>query len=257
MIRQVLRLRLERSGDARFISHLDLMRTFGRALLRAGVPVALTQGFNPHPRFSLAMALPLGASSEAEYVDVELREVRDALAVARELNRHLPAGIRVRQVQEIPPGSPSLQAQIRWARWRLCPRFRPPARPGELERTLQALLDEPSLPWTREKRGQVRTVDVRPLIRSARLLEPSTGMPDTSPGETELEAVLAVGDPSLRAADFVQLVARRGGWEVEALRMHLVQVYGERDGTLVDPGRLGDEAWRSYHRNRSAGFFER
>lgn len=250
MIRQVLRLRLERFGDARFISHLDLMRTFARALLRAGVPVVLTQGFNPHPRFSLAMALPLGASSEAEYVDLELGEVRDAMAVAQELNRYLPPGIRAKQVQEIPPGSPPLQAQIRWGRWRLSVRFRPQPGAAEVQRTSEMLLEQPSLPWAREKRGQVRTVDVRPLIRSVQVMD--------SPGqEIVLEAVLAAGNPSLRGVDFVRLLASQGGWEVEGVRLHLLQVYGERGGTLVDPGQLGDEAWRSYHRDRSAGFFER
>jgi hypothetical protein len=66
----------EKVGPARFISHLDLLRTFGRAARRAGLPLAFTQGFNPHPKITFAAPLAVGISGEAERkkicVDVEL-----------------------------------------------------------------------------------------------------------------------------------------------------------------------------------------
>lgn len=249
MTRQVLRLRLEKSGDARFISHLDFVRTLAHAFVRAAIPVALTQGFHPHPRFSLALALPLGASSEAEYADVELQRTVDALEAARQLNRALPPGIRVRQVQEIPVGAPPLQSQVGAARWLLemalspCPGLR------EVGEAVSGLLGEPHLPVMREKEGKVRTLDARPLIVSAEV---------RGPGDegVRVEAVLAAGSPSLRAAEFARLVADRGKWELRHLRVHLVQVYARRDGTLVEPARLGEEAWREYHRNRKPVFEE-
>ncbi|MDI6824603.1 MAG: TIGR03936 family radical SAM-associated protein [Bacillota bacterium] len=270
MTRQVLRLRLEKSGDARFISHLDFMRTLTHAFVRAGLPVALTQGFHPHPRFSLALALPLGASSEAEYADVELERTVDAMQAARELNRVLPPGIRVRKVQEIPVGAPPLQSQVRAARWLLDleleqkgagPGEAPPVDgapavgegpgPGgrEVGEVLTRMLAQPHLPLVREKQGRVRTLDARPLIRSARVRE------DGGP-PVRVEAVLAAGNPSLRAGEFARLVAETGGWELRHLRVHLLEVYADRDGELVDPARLGEEAWRDYHRNRKLGFEE-
>jgi radical SAM-linked protein len=90
-----LRLRLSKENQARFISHLDYIRTLERALRRAKLPAAWTEGFNPHIRMSLFSALSLGAASRAEYADVELaspvapHKARDAL------NAVLPEGVRV------------------------------------------------------------------------------------------------------------------------------------------------------------------
>jgi radical SAM-linked protein len=269
--RQVLRLRLEKSGDARFISHLDFMRTLAHAFVRAGIPVSLTQGFHPHPRFSLALALPLGASSEAEYADVELEHSVDAMDAARQLNRALPPGIRVKQVQEIPVGTPPLQSQVTAARWLLelelvepqvdsgppgegrAPLAGPPGVPT-VEEALSRLLLQTHLPLVRERGGKVRTLDARPLILAARL----RGGCDERAREqaAQVEAVLAAGATSLRAAEFARLLAETGGWELGHLRVHLLQLYARRDGALVDPARLGEEAWKDYHRNRKLNFEE-
>lgn len=256
MTRQVLRLRLEKTGDARFISHLDFMRTLAQAFVRAGLPVALSQGFHPHPRFSLALALPLGASSEAEYADVEMARTVDAMEAARELNRVLPTGIRVRRVQEVPVGTPPLGSRVRAARWLLEFTLGQDAGTGgegapgprEVAEALERMLSQAELPLEREKQGRVRTVDARPLVRWARVREDGPPL--------RVEAVLAAGNPSLRADEFARLLARAGGWQLGQLRAHLLEVYAERDGQLVDPARLGEEAWRDYHRNRKLGFEE-
>lgn len=249
MSKQVLRLRLEKSGDARFLSHLDFLRTLTHAFLRAGLPLALTQGYNPHPRVSLALALPLGATSEAEYADLELEESCHAVEAARRLNEALPEGVRVRQVQELPPGTPPLQSQVAAACWRLRLRLAPPAGEPQVEAVLQELQREKSLPFTREKEGKKKILEARPLLFSARTR-------GSQEADVLLEAVLAAGNPALRAAEFAQLVAERGGWGIEKLRIHLRQIYARRNGALVDPWRLGQEAWQLYHRHQRKKFEE-
>lgn len=263
MTRQVLRLRLERSQDARFISHLDFMRVLSQAFVRAGIPVSLTRGFHPHPRFSLALALPLGASSEADYADVELERTVDAMEAARQLNRVLPPGIRVRQVQEIPVGTPPLQSQVAAARWLLEMEVAVPPGGRGAEDALSHLLGQSHLPLVREKEGKVRNLDARPLILAAHVrtspeggageqVEAARRCGDGGVRVVRVEAVLAAGAASLRASEFARLLAEAGGWELRHLRAHLLQLYARRDGELVDPARLGEEAWRDYH--RKAGF---
>ncbi|MFA4886471.1 MAG: TIGR03936 family radical SAM-associated protein, partial [Desulfotomaculaceae bacterium] len=61
-----------KEGPARYISHLDLLRVFDRAARRGGLPVAYTQGFNPHPKMSFAAPLSVGTAGEAEFADMEL-----------------------------------------------------------------------------------------------------------------------------------------------------------------------------------------
>jgi radical SAM-linked protein len=69
---QRLRVKFSRGDEIKFISNLDLMRLWQRALRRAGMPLAYSEGFNPHPRISLAAPLPLGVTGEAELMDIVL-----------------------------------------------------------------------------------------------------------------------------------------------------------------------------------------
>jgi len=84
-----------KTGDMRFVSHLDLMRLFQRASRRAGLPVTITQGYNPHLKISITKALKLGLESGSEdavfYMDTAVEP--DAFAGA--INAKLPDGVRV------------------------------------------------------------------------------------------------------------------------------------------------------------------
>lgn len=82
----------------KFISHLDLMRLFMRALRRGGLPVKITEGFNPHPKISLKRALKLGLESDAEEATVILNEQIDPQEFKNRLQRQLPEGIRIKSV---------------------------------------------------------------------------------------------------------------------------------------------------------------
>ena len=94
---QRLRVRYAKRGRARFTSHRDFGRAFERALRRAGVPMAYSSGFSPHPRISYANASPTGAASEAEYLEIGLASACD------------PDKVRVRLT---PPYRPD------WMSWR-------------------------------------------------------------------------------------------------------------------------------------------
>ena len=83
---QRLRVKYAKRGRARFSSHRDFGRAFERALRRAGVPMAYSSGFSPHPRISYANASPTGAASEAEYLELGLAEVCDPAKVRAALD---------------------------------------------------------------------------------------------------------------------------------------------------------------------------
>jgi len=84
-----------KTGHMKFISHLDLMRLLTRALRRAGVPVKISEGFNPHPKLSIARAIKLGVESEREEAAILLREPMNAIDFRDRLNSRLPEGIRI------------------------------------------------------------------------------------------------------------------------------------------------------------------
>ena len=108
-----LRLRFEKTGKAAYLSHLDVLRTFQRAFIRAGVAVKHSEGFNPHPKMSIAAPLQLGCESVCEVLDVQILSGPADLPAA--LNPVLPEGLRV-----LDAGAPALGVgKIAWAEWEL------------------------------------------------------------------------------------------------------------------------------------------
>jgi radical SAM-linked protein len=84
-----------KKGDMKFISHLDLMRLLTRALRRADIPVRISQGFNPHPKLSVARAIKVGLESDHEEARISVRWPIEPKDFLDKLNRALPEGIRV------------------------------------------------------------------------------------------------------------------------------------------------------------------
>ena len=84
---QRIRIRYAKRGPLRFTSHRDFARAFERALRRAGVPIAYSQGFTPHPKISYASAAPTGVASEAEYLEIGLQAPVDPDAAAGRAGR--------------------------------------------------------------------------------------------------------------------------------------------------------------------------
>jgi len=91
------RISFSKLDTARFISHLDLMRTFQRSFLRAGIPIRHTEGFNPHPFVSILLPLSVGFSSQCEILEFGLPDDISKKEVPARLNAVLPAGITVRR----------------------------------------------------------------------------------------------------------------------------------------------------------------
>jgi radical SAM-linked protein len=95
---QRLRVHYAKRGRLRFSSHRDFQRAFERALRRAGIPIAYSAGFTPHPKVSYAGAAPTGVASEAEYLEIALTRVLDPAAVRTALDESLPPGLDVVEV---------------------------------------------------------------------------------------------------------------------------------------------------------------
>jgi radical SAM-linked protein len=106
---QHLVVRYAKRGRMRFASHRDVARVFERGVRRAGVPIAHSAGFTPHPKISYAEGLPTGVASEAEYLSLALTNRSDPAMVQERLNAALPDGIEVIDVIEDAGGLPASQ----------------------------------------------------------------------------------------------------------------------------------------------------
>ncbi|HET7226109.1 MAG TPA: TIGR03960 family B12-binding radical SAM protein [Candidatus Eisenbacteria bacterium] len=167
------RIVFEKGLAMRFTSHLDLMRTWERALRRSGLPLAFTQGHHPHLKLSFGPPLPLGYRSRAEAFDQEFHRA-PGVDLAERLNAVLPDGLRVVAFRPILYRMPSLMAQLEGASYRV--RFpdaflagagmTPEQLPAALEARARALLDASMLLVRRTSEGQTREFDARPSIVS-------------------------------------------------------------------------------------------
>lgn len=165
---QRLRLRFSRGEEVKFLSHLDLMRLWERAFRRAGVPLAYSQGFTPHPRISLAVPLPIGVTSEAELMDVELRKWLPPNSFSAGVRRQLPQGISLDEVWMVGLTVPSLQSQVHWAEYRV--ELETEKRKEEVEGAIRSLLAATELPWHHFRDTGPRHYDLRSLINDLWLI---------------------------------------------------------------------------------------
>ena len=90
-----MRIVFTKEANARFISHLDLVRCFTRIFSRADIPVSHTQGFNPHPYLTFALPLSLGQSSDCEFMDIRIEGDMTDGEVMDRLNAVLPEGVKI------------------------------------------------------------------------------------------------------------------------------------------------------------------
>lgn len=166
---QRLRIKFRRGAEAKYISHLDIMRLWQRALNRAGMALAYSEGFHPHPKISLAAPLAVGVTSEAELMDVTLTRESSPHFFTAAVNQQLPAGFEILQVVTVAESLPSLQAQVRLAEYTV--ELETEKGKQEVASAIASLLALKSLPWQHQRDTGPRHYDLRALIDDIWLLD--------------------------------------------------------------------------------------
>ena len=161
------RLLFSKLGRARYISHLDLMRTFQRAFARAGIPIKHTEGFHPHPFVSIALPLSVGYSSQCEILEFGLLEGTAHGEVPQRLTADMPEGILV---HECYPAQRKIK-ELAFVNYIMNLEY-PEGRPQEAEPAMRELLSRDSLvvqkKSSKSKKGYTE-LDLIPLIHSYNL----------------------------------------------------------------------------------------
>ncbi len=195
-----LRFRFSKQGRAAYLSHLDVMRTFQRAFIRAGIIIRHSEGFNPHPKMSIALPLQLGCESVCELLDASVLEGPEDMVSA--LNGALPEGILVQRVDE--PIRPV--REIAWTEWAMT--F------ADEKTALNAenVFRRPELPVEKKTKRGIGILDIAPhisvLARDGR----------------ELRMLLRADSPTINAGDLRKALNGVTGGEVpvRCLRLRLL-----------------------------------
>lgn len=177
----IIRAKYTKTGHLVYLSHLDLVRLFERAFRRASIPLAFTQGFNPHPMISFAAPLSVGISSTSEYVEVVLAEAMDLTTFKTQMNETLPEDIQILAAVQKEKTTSSLMQEAALMDYSLFFRLENQVPDQQLEEQITRFLSRDQviiLKKGKSSKGKSRSgkpskkkpVDVLPLIKSFQLV---------------------------------------------------------------------------------------
>jgi len=188
------RLLFEKTGRAQYISHLDLMRTFQRVFLRAGIGLRHTEGFNPHPYMSFALPLPVGVESICELLDFDRTEDTAITDMPERLNEKMPEGIRVLNAYT----SERKFADIAYVRLKGCLVYDAGIGSG-LAEELSALFGNPELVVSKKTKKGMKDFNLAPFVKTIAF---SAGHTD----ELAVDAIVAAQNPSVNPEQLVTAI---------------------------------------------------
>jgi len=162
-----VRTKFSKTEAMRFTGHLDLFRALERTVRRAKLPLTYSQGFNPHPKISLASALPLGFTSEAEFADIFLDETLPLTEIDQTLINALPSGIQINEINLVDPKEPKLQNSLRSSIFS--------AILGEpfpnMEKAVLNFLSAEEVIIEKIKKGKKRLINIREFVHTIEIIE--------------------------------------------------------------------------------------
>lgn len=173
MVVQRLRLIYGIADALSYASVLDIGRLWERLLHRAQMPLAYTQGFNPHPRMQFAAALAVGYTSCNEVLDLLLSEMVDLDKALGKLRAQCPSGLTILRIEQVPLDEPSPQATLRQMSYQL--EIQSDASTAEFLHSIAALLAQTSFIYQRLRKGQTKAFDLRPLVMDIRHIDEQAG----------------------------------------------------------------------------------
>ena len=205
-----IRITYEKTGAMRYTSHLDLQKVWIRALLRAKLPLAYTQGFHPTPKVAYAWPLPLGWGTEGELMDIWLddpegKEV-DGQEFIQKVNNSMPAGLRILEVEKLPYSDPALTIIIQSAVYQII--FPELLGEKDLAKKMERLMAQEMI--ERERRGKI--YDMKPLIENW-----SCGV--NSDGDAYMEVQMAARDSAMGRPDELAAALEFDPYAVNIIRM--------------------------------------
>ncbi|MCD9141754.1 TIGR03936 family radical SAM-associated protein [Streptomyces albireticuli] len=229
---QRIRLRYTKRGRLRFTSHRDFQRAFERALRRAEVPMAYSAGFTPHPKVSYANAAPTGTGSEAEFLEIQLAEVRDPQELRELLDESLPDGLDITDAVEAHTSSFADRLQASLWEMRL-----DGVEVADAERAVAAFLAAETVEVQRRTKNGLRTFDARAAVARLEALDGPADRPGVGACAI-LRLVVRHLTPAVRPDDVLSGLRATADLAppVPAAVTRLAQgLLDEESGTVTDP----------------------
>ena len=231
----IIRVRFTKLGYLKYLSHLDLVRLFTRNFSRSNVPIKYSEGFNPHPKFSIGNPLSLGIESESEYMDVEFEEDISPEEFSRRMNEVLPKEIQIIDAKEI-DSKASLSSIVKWSHYEIHLWIQEENKRIELREKLDSLLErEEIIIKKKKKKGKKKIevdVNIIPWIGNVKFKEID------NEGYVVIQALLKTGEEgNLKPTELVYAMDETLslGISLEMTRIKRLDALAEADGEIYRP----------------------
>lgn len=222
-----VRIKFKKVYESIFISHLDLVRTFQRAMRRAKLPMVYSEGFNPHPRMSFAQALGLGMSSIGEYMDVTINEDLDLEEIKTPLNNNLPMGIELIDIRRLNDNAKTAMSIVSHSQYSINMVLDVM---DDMKKKFNDFINQPNIfaKKMQFKKNKVTIVDIKPLIREIHI--------DVGEIENELliSCVVACGsDANLKPELLIKALEEYTNTKVLKQSIKRIELYVENKSILI------------------------
>lgn len=230
----ILRAKFTKKNYLKYISHLDTMRLLQRTFRIADIPIKYSEGFNPHPKFSIGSALSLGISSEGEYMDIELEEKMPAEEFIERMNKALPDNMRIVKGKYV-DGSSSISSIISWGFYNISFELENALTHEKVQSEIKKLLSLDEIIVKKEKRKKGRIYEKEDNIRGQ---IGNLNFKDLKARKVEIEALLKTGDSgNLKPIDFLKALEKYTDIRIiyDTVKIHRIELYSEKDNKIESP----------------------
>ncbi|MDR7857071.1 TIGR03936 family radical SAM-associated protein [Tissierella sp.] len=230
----ILRLIFNKKNYLKYIGHLDLMRLFHRSFGRADIPIKYSEGFNPHPKFSIANPLSLGIESDEEYMDLDLEEKIPVEEFMEKMNKVLPKDVQIIKGVYLEKED-SIASLIAWAYYEISFDIRENNSKEELENIFNQWLLKEEIIITRLRKKGKKKIEKEENIRSfiGNLL-----VKQVKEKEITIDVLLrSGGNGNLRPNDFIEAMNRDTNLNIDldSIMMKRLSQYAEKDDNIYKP----------------------
>lgn len=224
------RIEFAKGDEVRFLSHLDVMKAFERAIRRAEIPIAFSEGFNPHPKMNFASALAVGVTSDGEFMDIELKHNMQVLEIVQMLAKALPPGLDLKAGREVPDHAPSLMSEVDRAVYQVIAKLKSTVEPGLITDELARFLGQNEIIISKRTKKGIKPKDIKPGILGVEVLTEQNTLRFTIMTKTGSEG-------NVRPEEVVVAYTKHSGLPIDCDSLYIRRsgLYVEKDGKLISP----------------------
>ncbi len=225
-----IRIKFTRGEEVRYISHLDLMKTFERALRRSRIPIAYSQGFNPHPQMVFGLPLSVGVTSETEYADFELANPLEPEELVERLNKELPAGLKI-ITAKYKHTRDNIMASVVRASYDIMAITEPGMEINDYQKKVNEFLEKQSIIVKRQGKNGIREVDIRPMIHSLTVKEGSR-----EENMLWFSMLVSAGSAAnLKPELLISTLSELGNLKIRTVKIHRSGLFVNKEGKTLEP----------------------